>query len=180
MKRADCTQPPRPPSPKVGMNSLCPPVELPLSLLAAAPYVRRIETDRKAEALHDGDAAHIADQVVVAKGGAPIGEEDVSCPAWRSLSTTCFMSQGAMNCPFFTFTAALVCPAAKRRSVWRDKNAGIWIMSHTAPAAVASSGEWTSVTTGNPSSRCTRSKILNPSCSPGPRNEWNEERLALS
>ena len=49
------------------------------------------------------------------------------------------MSQGARNWPFFTLIAAPVAPAASRRSVWRERKAGICRTS-TASATGAQSG----------------------------------------
>src|SRR5437870_4144335 len=71
-----------------------------------------------------------------------------SLPFDRILSTTFFMSRGATNCPFFTFTGLPVAAAARIRSVWRQRNAGIWITSRTSAAGSTSLTWWTSDSTG--------------------------------
>ena len=52
-----------------------------------------------------------------------------SPPAWPR---TCFMSQGARNWPFLTLIARPVSAAARSRSVWRQRKAGIWSTSTTS------------------------------------------------
>ena len=49
---------------------------------------------------------HVHHQVAVAEGGAALGEHDVRRSRPRGTSTMAWrISRGAMNCPFFTFTA---------------------------------------------------------------------------
>src|SRR5205807_296056 len=57
-----------------------------------------------------------------------------SLPFDRILSTTFFMSPGATNWPFLTLTGLPVAAAARSRSVWRHRNAGIWSTSSTSAA----------------------------------------------
>ena len=59
-------------------------------------------------------------------------------PASRTLFTACRMASGERNWPFFMFTIFPVSAAATRRSVWRQRNAGICSMS-TYSAAMAAS-----------------------------------------
>ena len=91
-----------------------------------------------------------------------------------------FTSHGARNCPFFTLTARPVCPAAFKRSVWRQRNAGICNKSIMSPASLASSGECTSVVTGIFNSSPMAARMSQPSRAPIPRKERTEVRFALS
>ena len=79
-----------------------------------------------------------------------------------------------------TLTGRPLRPAASNRSVWRHRNAGIWITSATSAAAATSAGACTSVSSGTPTSRLTRASTDNPSSTPKPRNASSDERLALS
>ena len=45
-------------------------------------------------------------------------------PPDRTFSTAPAIASGDIHCPFFTFTAFPVRPAATSRSVWRQRNAG--------------------------------------------------------
>jgi hypothetical protein len=69
-----------------------------------------VEHHRAAGLAHDGQAAHVGHQVVVAEARAALaGHEAVFAPAIgaraaRALSTTFFMSPGARNWPFLMFT----------------------------------------------------------------------------
>jgi hypothetical protein len=101
-------------------------------------------------------------------------------PNSDSLATTFFISHGAMNCPFFTFTTRPVRPHASSRSVWRARNAGTCSTSHTSATAAACPHSWTSVVTGRPVARFTASSVFSPSWRPGPRNDLPEVRFALS
>ncbi len=90
------------------------------------------------------------------------------------------MSRGAMNCPFLMLTGLPVRAAATRRSVWRQRNAGIWSTSTTSAAMAACAGSWTSVRMASPVRALTSESTRSPASSPGPRNEPKEVRLALS
>src|SRR4051812_37802004 len=90
------------------------------------------------------------------------------------------MSSGARNWPFFTFTARPVLPAARSRSVWRQRKAGICKTSATSAAGAHCDASWTSVSTGRPVSAFTLARMRRPSSSPGPRNDLPLVRLALS
>ena len=90
------------------------------------------------------------------------------------------MSPGAKNCPFLTFTARPVAAAARSRSVWRQRKAGICSSSHTCPAARACSGRWMSVVTGSPVVTRTFSRTASPASIPKPRKAPPLVRLALS
>ncbi len=61
-------------------------------------------------------------------------------PAPRTFSTAPRISAGAIHCPFFTFTGSPVSPAARSRSVCRQRNAGIWIASTTPATSAHCSG----------------------------------------
>ncbi len=89
-------------------------------------------------------------------------------------------SRGARNWPFLTFTAFPVWAHASMRSVWRQRNAGIWRRSMCSAAISASWGWWMSVVTGMPSSFEISPSILVPSLTPGPRNASPDVRFALS
>src|SRR5882762_7081478 len=77
-------------------------------------------------------------------------------------------------------TARPVRPAATRRSVCRQRNAGIWMTSRTSAACSAWAGSCTSDSTGTPTSDLTAPRIRKPSLSPGPRYDSIELRFALS
>ena len=70
----------------------------------------RVEHDRATGLAHDGEAAHVGDEIVVAERGAALADHDrlfVDAGAWaalRALSTTFSMSCGAMNCAFLMLT----------------------------------------------------------------------------
>ena len=87
-------------------------------------------------------------------------------PVERIFSTKGFMSQGARNCPFFTFTILPVLPAATSRSVWRQRKAGIWSTSATWATGAACSGVWMSVTTGSSVSSLTWASNFSPCFQP--------------
>src|SRR2546427_90318 len=55
-------------------------------------------------------------------------------PALATFSTAWRTSQGDRNWPFLMLTAARERPASTSRSVWRGRNAGIWMTSHTSAA----------------------------------------------
>ena len=60
------------------------------------------------------------------------------------------MSQGARNCPFLTLTGRPVSAAATRRSVWRQRKAGICSASTASATGAHWPLSWTSVMTGRP------------------------------
>ena len=70
--------------------------------------------------------------------------------------------------------------ASTIRSVWRQRRAGIWRTSSTRAAFSTWLVSWTSERTGTPTSCLMASRISIPFSSPGPLNEDNDERLALS
>src|SRR5688500_18319633 len=78
------------------------------------------------------------------------------------------------------FTGFPVAPAATSKSVCRHRNAGIWSTSTTSAAGAHCSGRWTSVSSGSPVARRTRSSAASPSSRPGPRAAPGLERFALS
>ncbi len=90
------------------------------------------------------------------------------------------MSQGETNGPFLMFTTLPVRAAATRRSVCRQRKAGIWRMSRLSAASTAWAGSWMSDTTGTFSSSRSRARMRSPFSGPGPRKEDSEVRLALS
>src|SRR5258705_538863 len=90
------------------------------------------------------------------------------------------MSAGARNCPFFTFTARPVAPAARSRSVWRERKAGICRTSTTSAAGAHWAASCTSVRTGRPVSCFTLASTRSPCVRPGPRKLLPLVRFALS
>src|SRR6185369_16753961 len=60
------------------------------------------------------------------------------------------MASACIHWPFFTFTGRPVRPAATSRSVWRQRNAGIWSTSATAAACAGWLASCTSVRTLRP------------------------------
>ena len=75
--------------------------------------VRDVEHDRRAEAAHHREGAHVHDQVVVAEREPALGHEDaVVARTPRTLSTACRMSSGARNWPFLRLTTRPVRAAA--------------------------------------------------------------------
>ncbi len=101
-------------------------------------------------------------------------------PLPSSLFTVYRMSCGATNWPFLTLIVRPVRAAATSRSVWRQRNAGIWITSRTSAARSTSCMSWTSLITSTPTWSLTDFRIRRPSSRPGPRNESSDVRLALS
>ena len=101
-------------------------------------------------------------------------------PPDTSLPTTCRMSHGARNWPFFTLTARPVAAAASSKSVWRQRNAGICSTSTTSATVAAWSLSCTSVSTGTPTSSLTRCRFLRPASIGWPRKASMDVRLALS
>src|SRR5687768_947708 len=77
-------------------------------------------------------------------------------------------------------TARPVAPAAFRRSVWRQRKAGICSTSTTSATTAHCSGRCTSVSTGGPVARLTFSSLRRPSSTPGPRWAPTLDRFALS
>ncbi len=106
---------------------------------------------------------------VLAKIGAPV-----------IFSTTLAMSQGARNCPFFTLIARPVLAAAIKRSVCRQRNAGICKTSTTSATAAHWPGSCTSVSTGTPSFSRSSAKIASALSRPMPRALLRLVRFALS
>ena len=90
------------------------------------------------------------------------------------------MSQGARNWPFLTLMARPVSAAAMRRSVWRQRKAGICRMSATSATIGHCHDSCTSVTIGRLSSFLTRCRICSPRSMPMPRGDETDVRLALS
>src|SRR5216684_7085514 len=103
-----------------------------------------------------------------------------SFPVLAIFSTALLISHGERNCPFFKFTARPVFPVATRRSVCRARNAGICKTSHTFAAGATCPTSWTSAKIGSLNCRLIFARIRSPSLSPGPRNDFSDERLALS
>ena len=101
-------------------------------------------------------------------------------PLSSILVTTFFISHGARNCPFFTFTGSPVSAAAMSKSVCLHKNAGICIRSTTSATFLHCHTSCTSVTTGRSYISFTFCNILSPSSIPGPLYEWIDDLLALS
>src|SRR5580765_6726876 len=100
--------------------------------------------------------------------------------AARALSTTFFMSWGARNWPFLTFTGLPLCATARMKSVWRHRKAGVCSTSTTRATCSICDSSWMSVSTGTPSSRLTLARISRPLSMPGPRKVPPDERFALS
>ena len=75
------------------------------------------------------------------------------CTRRRSFSTTLLHVPGREELALLDVHGAAAPGAARTRSVWRQRNAGIWTRSRTSAAAGTSSGSWTSERTGHPKSR---------------------------
>ena len=71
-------------------------------------------------------------------------------PVEAAFSITPFMSQGAMNWPFLTFTILPVRAASRTRSVCRQRNAGICRTSATCGRLLHLATSCTSVRIGTP------------------------------
>src|SRR2546426_225608 len=89
-------------------------------------------------------------------------------------------ARGASHWRFLLFTGRPALPAATNRSVWRQRNAGIWRTSATRAAGATWAGSWTSVRIGRPVALRTFSSARSPVSRPGPRGAFRRERLALS
>src|ERR1700722_5610528 len=90
------------------------------------------------------------------------------------------MPSGCIHCPFLMLTGAPVSPAARSRSVCRQRNAGICNTSTTAAAGAHWSASWTSVSSRRPVAARTRSSAAKPSSRQGPRAAAALDRFALS
>jgi hypothetical protein len=77
-------------------------------------------------------------------------------------------------------TARPARPAATRRSVCRQRKAGICSTSSTPAAFAAWSGSWISESRGTPVDALTAFRMRRPSSRPGPRYDVTELRFALS
>src|SRR5579885_3503380 len=83
-------------------------------------------------------------------------------PVERAFSTTCTISQGERNWPFFKLTGLPAAATARTKSVCRQRKAGVWSTSTTAATGAICSRSWTSVSTGSPCSRRTSARIARP------------------
>ena len=93
-------------------------------------------------------------------------------PAARHLSAELRMTEGAQNWPFLIWMTRPVRAAAATRSVWRQRKAGIWMMSATAATASACPGSWMSVTMGTPYVAFTLASTLWQSSGGGWASGW--------
>ena len=93
---------------------------------------------------------------------------------------TLAISQGAKNCPFFTFIILPVFAAAINRSVCLHKNAGICKTSTCFDTISHCSIVWTSVKTGKATSFLILSKIGRDFSKPKPLLPLRLVLLALS
>ena len=103
-----------------------------------------------------------------------------SFPVDFTLSTANCIFSAFRNWAFLIFTIFPVFPASINISVWRHKNAGIWMISTRCPWLAICSGVWKSVVMGRPNSSRMASNMAIPSSIPGPRKLLNDVRLALS
>mmetsp|Transcript_7298 Transcript_7298/g.11469 ORF Transcript_7298/g.11469 Transcript_7298/m.11469 type:complete len:232 (-) Transcript_7298:104-799(-) len=101
-------------------------------------------------------------------------------PVPRILSAEFLITEAAQNWPFLMLITFPVFPAATRRSVWRQRKAGICMMSATCPTGSAWKHSWMSVTMGTSKVVLTAARILRPASMPGPRKDLALVRLALS
>ncbi len=99
--------------------------------------------------------------------------------ALRALSTTFFMSCGAMNCAFLMFTGLPDAATAWMKSVWRARKAGVCSTSTTSATGSICGMSWTSVRIGTPSSSRTFSRIRSPSSMPGPAKALVRRAIGL-
>ena len=67
-------------------------------------------------------------------------KEMLSFPAAFAFFRILAISQGARNWPFFMLTGFPVAATASMRSVWRQRNAGVWSISTTSATGAACSG----------------------------------------
>ena len=101
-------------------------------------------------------------------------------PVERALSTTFCISHGERNCPFLMLTGFCWDATFRMKFVCRQRKAGVCSTSTTADTSASGVSSCTSVRTGTPISRRTRSRALRPASKPRPRKLAAEERLALS
>ena len=114
--------------------------ELPLPAAGSAFSLPRllhrmggVEDHRRAGGLPQADeVAHVHHQVAVAEEGASLGDRNLGCTRRCAPSRPRPASlRPAIHWPFLMFTGFPVRPAATSRSVWRQRNAGIWSTSAT-------------------------------------------------
>jgi hypothetical protein len=89
-------------------------------------------------------------------------------------------SHGARNCPFFTFTGFPARATSSRKSVWRQRKAGVCSRSATSAHDLRLPHLVHVGDHGTPISRFTSARMRSPSSMPGPRAEPIEVRFALS
>ena len=96
--------------------------------------VRGVKNHRPSRICHHPQAPHIHDQIVVAERRSALRQHHLS------ISGGCHFFGGMMDIvrrdklPLFHIHDSPVRPASSSRSVWRQRNAGIWIMSTTSAA----------------------------------------------
>ena len=133
--------------------------------------MRRIEDHVISSLAQPGERAHIGDEIVVAKCRAALGKEKhLRAERVQFLGDVAHIP-GREELAFLTFTTRPVSAAARMRSVWRQRKAGICRTSMNSAAISASLGEWTSVVTGMPISRPISPNNAQPSRAPRSRDK---------
>ncbi len=61
--------------------------------------------------MHDGDGAHVADEIVVAKGSSSVGEDDFFLAAGKELVDDVFHLEGREKLPFFHIDGGRALPS---------------------------------------------------------------------
>jgi hypothetical protein len=136
-------------SPGTGGRSRLPPPPAPAPGCDAGPPARSGRQTRALDgvgAIEDGghsarlpqppEGAHVHDQISVSEKRPPLGDTD-PVPPFRAFSTTAAISSGAIHCPFLMLRGRPVAAAARIRSVWRQRKAGICRTSTNSAAAEA-------------------------------------------
>jgi len=125
---------------------------LPIGYIAGSAWelytVGGVKQHRAPQLAHNGQAAHVHHQVVVAKLVPRSVRHMSSLPVEVTLPTACAMSSGAMNCPFLMLTGTPLSPAASSRSVCLLSSAGICSMCSISAAADTCHASCTSEITG--------------------------------
>jgi len=141
--------------------------------------MRHVINNRVTRPLHDRKRAHIHTRFWYQTKRA-FRQDNLLLPVLAHFSATFPMSHGDRNCPFFILMIRPVLPAAISRSVCRAGNAGICSTSQTSAAACACDAFVYVSKNRQFEFGLDLARIRKPSFSPGPRNAFTEDRLALS
>ncbi len=156
-----------------------PPVLVPVAA-GTLHGMRGVEDDAMPGVAHDGQRAHVDDEIVVAERRAALGDEIVLRARGTQLRGDVVDVLRREELAFLDVDHAAAFRCRDEQVVWRQRNAGICRMSMTFAAVFTCATSWISVSTGQPNFFLIAPRILSPCARPGPRNDLPLVRLALS